>query len=63
MIIGEKFIFEVGDPVVDQYAGDRRVGIVVDIESNQNGDKVLVVETDGTPGEIWRVLDVNAVLP
>ncbi|WP_174553765.1 hypothetical protein [Pseudomonas frederiksbergensis] len=63
MIIGEKFIFEVGDPVVDQHAVDCRIGIVVDIESNQNGETVLVVETDGTPGEIWRVLDANAVLP
>lgn len=63
MIIGEKFFFEIGDPVVDQSATDRRVGIVVDIESNEGGEKILVVETDGQPGEIWRVLDENAVLP
>ncbi|MDY0834328.1 hypothetical protein [Pseudomonas sp. SED1] len=63
MIIGEKFIFEIGDPVVDQSATDRRVGIVVDIESNEGGKKILVVETDGQPGEIWRLLDENAVLP
>ncbi|MNP86578.1 hypothetical protein D3C76_1869080 [compost metagenome] len=63
MIIGEKFIFEGSDPVVEEHAADRGVGIVIDIESNQNGEKVLVVETDGTPGEIWRVLDENAVLP
>lgn len=63
MIIGETFIFEIGDPVVDQSATDRPVGIVVDIESNEGGEKILVVETDGQPGEIWRVLDENAVLP
>lgn len=63
MIIGEKFIFEIGDPVIDQSATDRRVGIIVDIEHNESGEKILIVETDGQPGEIWRVLDENAVLP
>ncbi|SFS27672.1 hypothetical protein [Pseudomonas sp. NFACC42-2] len=63
MIIGEPDIFEVGDPVIDQCADDRRVGLVIAIEFDSTGEKVLVVETDGRPGEIWRVLDKDAVLP
>lgn len=63
MIIGEPNIFEVGDPVIDQYDNDRRVGLVIAVEKNSNGEKVLLVEAEGHPEETWRILDANAVLP
>lgn len=53
MIIGEPDIFEVGDPVIDQYAEERRVGIVIAVEEDSKGEKILVVEAEGQPGEIW----------
>ncbi|GEM_PF-6579340 len=62
MIVGDKFIFEVGDPVVDQYAPERRVGIVVAIEGD-DANRTLVVEAEGNPDETWRIRDANAVLP
>ncbi|MCU1762158.1 hypothetical protein NTD84_20855 [Pseudomonas sp. 14P_8.1_Bac3] len=63
MIIGDPYVFEIGDPVVDQYATERCVGIVIDIEQNDGGETVLVVESDTPSGEMWRILDKNAVLP
>lgn len=63
MIIGEPDTFEVGDPVIDQYAEERRVGIVIAVEEDSKGEKILVVEAEGQPGEIWRIFDRNAVLP
>lgn len=63
MIIGDPYIFEIGDPVVDQYATERCVGIVIDIEHNDGGETVLVVESKTQAGEIWQILDRNAVLP
>ena len=62
MIVGDKLIFEVGDPVVDQYAAERRVGIIVAIEGDDDY-RTLVVEAEGNPKETWRVRDANAVLP
>lgn len=63
MIIGEKFIFEVGDPVIDQGDAERRVGLVIAIEQDESGEKVLLVEDEGHPGQTWRILDKDAVLP
>jgi len=63
MILGNPDVFEVGDPVVDQYAVDRRVGIIISIEEGEDGGRVLVVEEDGHPGNVWRIPDANAVLP
>jgi hypothetical protein len=62
MIVGDKLIFEVGDPVVDQYDAQRRIGIIVAIEGDDD-DRTLVVGAEGNPQETWRIPDANAVLP
>ena len=44
MIIGEKFIFEVGDPVIDQGDAERRVGLRHDAaECNNSRDMIEVM--------------------
>ncbi|AOX26859.1 hypothetical protein KUT41_23815 [Pseudomonas aeruginosa] len=62
-IIDGKFIFEVGDPVIDHADTKRRVGLIIVIEEDESGEKVLVVEAEGHPGQIWRILDKDATLP
>ncbi|WP_313644882.1 hypothetical protein [Pseudomonas sp.] len=63
MIIGEKLIFEVGDPVIDQNDAERRVGLVIAIEQDESGENVLLAEAEGNPAQTLRIQDKDAVLP
>ena len=63
LIIDGKFVFEVGDPVIDHADTERRVGLVIAVEEDENGEKVLLVEAEGHPGQTWKILDKDATLP